>query len=143
MVGAVRIWRYRFAFGSAGGPWSRHPAPMLAIYFATRILIPCQVSISTTKIATEVLENLSTLLNHHLLTAGSTIHDTFTKNSARLAEVWMDEYKEYFYNVRPHGVSSFFCRGEKKRLKRGKKVGGRKSQSYRHTHPDLQLGQCL
>lgn len=31
----------------------------------------------------------------------STINETFLRNSIRLAEVWMDEYKELFYGIRP------------------------------------------
>jgi len=31
----------------------------------------------------------------------STVNDTFLRNSIRLAEVWMDEYKNIFYDIRP------------------------------------------
>ena len=36
---------------------------------------------------------------------GKTIGDTFMKNSVRLAEVWLDDYKQYFYFSRPEGKS--------------------------------------
>lgn len=37
---------------------------------------------------------------HPYTIPGSSIHETFMKNSARLAEVWMDDYKKYFYQSR-------------------------------------------
>jgi len=37
---------------------------------------------------------------HPYTIPGSSIHETFMRNSARLAEVWMDDYKKYFYRNR-------------------------------------------
>ena len=34
---------------------------------------------------------------------GKSIGDTFMRNTVRLAEVWLDEYKQYFYQMRPEG----------------------------------------
>eukprot|EP00039_Didymoeca_costata_P006862 m.94130 g.94130 ORF g.94130 m.94130 type:complete len:674 (+) comp13427_c0_seq1:150-2171(+) len=39
--------------------------------------------------------------SHPYKVPGSSIHHTFMKNSRRVAEVWMDEYKQYFYKARP------------------------------------------
>lgn len=41
--------------------------------------------------------------SHPYSVPGSSIHQTFLKNSARAAEVWMDDYKRFFYNTRPVG----------------------------------------
>jgi len=39
--------------------------------------------------------------SHPYSVPGASIHDTFTRNSIRAAEVWMDGYKEYYYKTRP------------------------------------------
>lgn len=39
--------------------------------------------------------------SHPYSVPGTSIHHTFMKNSRRVAEVWMDDYKQYFYNSRP------------------------------------------
>lgn len=46
--------------------------------------------------------------SHH---ADATIGDTFMRNSARLAEVWMDDYKRFFFETSPEGArcSWFTC----------------------------------
>eukprot|EP00730_Choanoeca_flexa_P018539 TRINITY_DN9018_c0_g1_i3.p1 TRINITY_DN9018_c0_g1~~TRINITY_DN9018_c0_g1_i3.p1 ORF type:complete len:626 (+),score=92.25 TRINITY_DN9018_c0_g1_i3:57-1934(+) len=41
--------------------------------------------------------------SHPYTIPGSSIHHTFIKNSKRVAEVWMDDYKRYFYDTRPQG----------------------------------------
>eukprot|EP01147_Barroeca_monosierra_P000714 gene714-7887_t len=38
---------------------------------------------------------------HPYTVPGKGIHYTFMKNSMRLAEVWMDDYKHYFYDTQP------------------------------------------
>eukprot|EP00043_Microstomoeca_roanoka_P018675 m.202132 g.202132 ORF g.202132 m.202132 type:complete len:1343 (+) comp16872_c5_seq2:1-4029(+) len=38
---------------------------------------------------------------HPYTIPNSTVNDTFLKNSIRLAEVWMDEYKDVFYDIKP------------------------------------------
>eukprot|EP00049_Salpingoeca_infusionum_P013673 m.255675 g.255675 ORF g.255675 m.255675 type:complete len:669 (-) comp15503_c0_seq2:209-2215(-) len=37
---------------------------------------------------------------HPYTIPGSSIQNTFIRNSARLAEVWMDDYKKYYYEIR-------------------------------------------
>eukprot|EP00730_Choanoeca_flexa_P005569 TRINITY_DN11979_c1_g1_i1.p1 TRINITY_DN11979_c1_g1~~TRINITY_DN11979_c1_g1_i1.p1 ORF type:complete len:686 (+),score=139.57 TRINITY_DN11979_c1_g1_i1:96-2153(+) len=39
--------------------------------------------------------------SHPYTIPNSTINDTFLRNSIRLAEVWMDNYKNIFYDIRP------------------------------------------
>ena len=38
---------------------------------------------------------------HPYTVPNSTINDTFLRNSIRLAEVWMDKFKDIFYDIRP------------------------------------------
>ncbi|EGD80236.1 polypeptide N-acetylgalactosaminyltransferase 13 [Salpingoeca rosetta] len=38
---------------------------------------------------------------HPYKVPGKGIHHTFMKNSMRLAEVWMDDYKQFFYDTKP------------------------------------------
>eukprot|EP00049_Salpingoeca_infusionum_P022595 m.7702 g.7702 ORF g.7702 m.7702 type:complete len:677 (+) comp5276_c0_seq1:37-2067(+) len=39
--------------------------------------------------------------SHPYTIPNSTINETFLKNSIRVAEVWMDDYKEIFYDIKP------------------------------------------
>ncbi|EDQ87218.1 uncharacterized protein MONBRDRAFT_27397 [Monosiga brevicollis MX1] len=39
--------------------------------------------------------------SHPYTVPGGSIHDTFLRNSMRVAEVWMDHYKQYFLDTRP------------------------------------------
>jgi polypeptide N-acetylgalactosaminyltransferase len=41
--------------------------------------------------------------DHPYKVPGSSIHDTFVRNSRRLAEVWMDNYTEFFLQAKPNG----------------------------------------
>eukprot|EP00045_Choanoeca_perplexa_P013448 m.152584 g.152584 ORF g.152584 m.152584 type:complete len:684 (+) comp16362_c1_seq1:110-2161(+) len=43
--------------------------------------------------------------SHPYTIPNSTINDTFLRNSIRLAEVWMDDYKDVFYDIRPSARS--------------------------------------
>ncbi|EGD83492.1 hypothetical protein PTSG_04099 [Salpingoeca rosetta] len=45
---------------------------------------------------------------HPYAIPNSTVNETFLKNSIRLAEVWMDEYKDIFYDIKPSARSVDF-----------------------------------
>ena len=42
----------------------------------------------------------------YTLPDGKTVGDTFVRNSVRLAEVWLDDYKQYYFMSRPEGLQS-------------------------------------
>jgi polypeptide N-acetylgalactosaminyltransferase len=42
--------------------------------------------------------------DHPYKVPGGTIHSTFVRNSRRAAEVWMDEYKEFYFASKPDGA---------------------------------------